>query len=148
MVVVSIIAAATCVEETAGDEFCWRTNYDRILMILNRQVEKSDDGRHWMASATAIVRVALANGCGHEDVGNAHLKDRDKGEVLQRVKKVCTAVVCWAAVAVVACFVSTAFRKVCSLNQYLSQSFVYLELTCLCFACLRACLLASTALSH
>ncbi len=41
-----------------------------------------------MASATAIVRVALGNGCGHEDVGNAHLKDRDKGEVLQRVKKV------------------------------------------------------------
>lgn len=41
-----------------------------------------------MAGATAIVRITLANGCGHEDVGNAHMKDRDKGEVLSRVKKV------------------------------------------------------------
>lgn len=35
------------------------------------------------------MRVALSNGSGHEDVGNAHLKDRDKGEVLERTKKVC-----------------------------------------------------------
>ncbi|CAM9816865.1 unnamed protein product, partial [Ectocarpus fasciculatus] len=48
---------------------------------------KSEDGRFWMAGATAIVRIALANGCGHEDVGNSHMKDRDKGEVLSRVKK-------------------------------------------------------------
>ncbi|CAN0226557.1 unnamed protein product, partial [Laminaria digitata] len=48
---------------------------------------KTEDGRFWTAAATAIVRVALSNGSGHEDVGNAHLKDRDKGEVLERVKK-------------------------------------------------------------
>lgn len=34
------------------------------------------------------MRVALPNGSGHEDVGNAHLKDKEKGELLERVKKV------------------------------------------------------------
>lgn len=56
------------------------------------QVEKTKDGQFWTASATAIVRVSLQSGCGHEDVGNAHFKDRDKGEVLHKAKKVCTAV--------------------------------------------------------
>ncbi|CAN0228810.1 unnamed protein product, partial [Hapterophycus canaliculatus] len=51
------------------------------------------DGQFWTAAATAIVRVALQNGCGHEDVGNAHFKDRDKGEVLLKAKKV-SAVAC------------------------------------------------------
>lgn len=53
----------------------------------HKQVERTEDGRHWTAAATAIVRVALSNGSGHEDVGNAHLKDKDKGEVMERAKK-------------------------------------------------------------
>lgn len=79
----------TSVKATAVDEGHpgGQTTF-KCLTFPPCQVEKSDDGRFWMASATAIVRVALGNGCGHEDVGNAHLKDRDKGEVLQRVKKV------------------------------------------------------------
>lgn len=59
----------------------------RLLMPGIEQIEKTEDGRYWTAAATAIVRVVLSNGCGHEDVGNAHLKDKDKGEVLERVKK-------------------------------------------------------------
>lgn len=57
---------------------------------MNRvnQVERTEDGRYWTAAATAIVRIVLSNGSGHEDVGNAHLKDKDKGEVMERVKKV------------------------------------------------------------
>ncbi|CAM9594355.1 unnamed protein product [Ascophyllum nodosum] len=57
-----------------------------ILHLSVDYVEKTSDGK-WTAAATAIVRVALKNGVGHEDVGNAHLKDRDKGEVLERAKK-------------------------------------------------------------
>lgn len=51
-------------------------------------MERTEDGRYWTAAATAIVRIALSNGSGHEDVGNAHLKDKDKGEVMERAKKV------------------------------------------------------------
>lgn len=59
-------------------------------MCTLAQVEKTSDGK-WTAAATAIVRVSLKNGVGHEDVGNAHLKDKDKGEVLEKTKKVVNA---------------------------------------------------------
>ncbi|CAM9272922.1 unnamed protein product [Discosporangium mesarthrocarpum] len=80
--------SATTVLENANSIFGFNGWESTILHISTDFVEKTQDGRFFVAAVTAIVKVALKDGAGHEDVGYAHLKDKDKGEVLERAKKV------------------------------------------------------------
>ncbi|CAM9213127.1 unnamed protein product [Choristocarpus tenellus] len=83
---VHYLAAGTVIEN-ANKIFGFNGWESSILHLSTDYLEKTPDGKFFVAAVTCIVKVAVKDGAGHEDVGHAHLKDKDKGEALERAKK-------------------------------------------------------------